>query len=210
MLSTCPSCLNQILHDDGVSQLNCECGEKFSPFLEMAATAPDERLSVAPPFSVENDVSAGVPTFADYSESEAAFAELRNFGEGLGNEVLSDSEQKNPPPEQLQKNQVPPSMPLAEATPIPAAPSSLSTCDTMISAGDTISGYQIDVFLNPISIWSHSALESEDPLQQAYKNLSEKAQKAGANGVISVRWSFTPDGSRILLTGTPVKCRKIG
>lgn len=230
MLSTCPSCLNQILHEDSVDQVKCECGEAFSPFL--SATPPvsfdssslmamSEKSSVQPvlegPLSEPSSNGTSpteTPSAFDYSESEAAFAELRTFGEGLGavdNELVQPSSSSPNTPTSTTSAPVSQSG-LPKAPPLgttPSSPTALSS-NCCITAGDSLDGYEIESFLAPLSVWCPSSVEAEDPLRQAHEMLAQRASSLGASGVVSVRWSFTPDGSRILLTGTPVKCRKKG
>lgn len=154
-------------------------------------------------------MSEKTPPFTDYSESEAAFAELRSFGEELGavDSQVSDMGQEpaplQPAASELQSAQQAPSISSSTLTAPPA-----ETGGCLITAGDSLSGFEIESFLSPLSIWCSASVDSEDPLKQAHEILSQRALKLGANGVVSVRWSFTPDGARILLTGTPVKCRK--
>lgn len=222
MLSTCPNCLNQILHEDGVLQLKCECGEQFSPFLaptedshlsqnfqlmSMGQQNPLDHQSSLQPFEDKNDVAPSSPS--DYSESESAFAELRNFGEALSSLGDSNTQIPSQPDNIAPKTTAPPTlvspMPSIEVATIQPPPGN-SEC--MITAGELFSGFHIETFLEPVSVWSPTTLDSEDPLRQGHQVLAQRALQLGANGVVSVRWSFTPDGSRILLTGTPVKCRK--
>jgi len=222
LLSTCPNCLNQILHEDGVLQLKCECGEQFSPFLaptedshlsqnfqlmSMGQQNPLDHQSSLQPFEDKNDVAPSSPS--DYSESESAFAELRNFGEALSSLGDSNTQVPSQPDHIDPKTMVPPTlmnpMPSIEVATIQPPPQN-SEC--MITAGELFSGFHIETFLEPVSVWSPTTLDSEDPLRQGHQVLAQRALQLGANGVVSVRWSFTPDGSRILLTGTPVKCRK--
>jgi len=222
LLSTCPNCLNQILHEDGVLQLKCECGEQFSPFLaptedshlsqnfqlmSMGQQNPLDHQSSLQPFEGKNDVAPSSPS--DYSESESAFAELRNFGEALSSLGDSNTQIPSQPDNIAPKTTAPPTlvspMPSIEVATIQPPPGN-SEC--MITAGELFSGFHIETFLEPVSVWSPTTLDSEDPLRQGHQVLAQRALQLGANGVVSVRWSFTPDGSRILLTGTPVKCRK--
>lgn len=222
MLSTCPSCLNQILHQDGDKTVRCECGEAFSPFLTMppvmdlnsgpSLMAMGEKHSVLDSLPMEparDPAAVESPSFTDYSESEAAFAELRNFGEGLGviNSDISENLQE-PAPSSPQASA--PDISKLEPSKQNFNPPDFTApaVNCLITAGDSLSGYEIESFLSPLSIWCSASVDSEDPLKQAHEILSARAQKLGANGVVSVRWSFTPDGNRILLTGTPVKCRK--
>lgn len=201
MLSTCPSCLTQVLHEDGVAQLNCECGETFSPFLIPVAEA-------------HTGLQAPIMAMGEnkYLESEAAFAELRDFGETLGDVLSSPAvsapeAQRAASDEQATPQVQMPNSPSASLNTFPTPGPLTSQC--MITAGDSLAGFGIDTFLPPISVWTPTSLEADDPLAPAYNSLSQKADQLGANGVVSVRWSFTPDGSRILMNGTPVKCRKL-
>lgn len=217
MLSTCPSCLNQILHEDSQSSVICDCGENFSPFLNvpplmdininspLMAMAEKGPTLDAPSPSLENPL--------EFAESEAAFAELRNFGETLLSEgkETPDYSSLQPPEEkeQVEKPSTEPFAPVAQTDSQPSwVPSTTSQSSCVITAGDQLSGYVLEAFLPPISIWCPAQAESEDPLKSAHDMLAKRAEQIGANGVVSVRWSFTPDGARILLTGTPVKCRK--
>ncbi|MBM4317924.1 MAG: hypothetical protein FJ116_10650 [Deltaproteobacteria bacterium] len=228
-------------------QLKCECGEQFSPFLaptedshlsqnfqlmSMGQQNPLDHQSSLQPFEGKNDVAPSSPSdysesesaFAelrnckndvapsspsDYSESESAFAELRNFGEALSSLGDSNTQIPSQPDNIAPKTTAPPTlvspMPSIEVATIQPPPGN-SEC--MITAGELFSGFHIETFLEPVSVWSPTTLDSEDPLRQGHQVLAQRALQMGANGVVSVRWSFTPDGSRILLTGTPVKCRK--
>ena len=238
MLSTCPSCLTQILHEDNAAQLMCECGEKFSPFLlpmseiENGASSHIMAMSQKQPLAPfnsdladlnedqlgsENPGSDKAPLEqnVDYSESELAFAELRSYGEHLGGGM--NLGEGSPSSIVSIPNAPPPNPNHLEHGSSKAAPKHFEnqvsqrseTTQCMISAGDSLSGYQIESFMAPISVWSPTTLEAEDPLAQAHSKIGIKASQMGANGVVSIRWSFTPDGTRILLTGTPVKCRKL-
>jgi hypothetical protein len=201
LLSTCPNCLNQILHEDGVLQLKCECSEIFSPFL-----APQSGLQ---PLDDNNDVAAVSPSVSDYSESEAAFAELRTFGETLNSAPAPDTHVPLTTENSAPKT-APPSThsnPVADVSVAATAPQA-GNSECMMTAGELFAGFQIETFLDPVSVWSQTTLEAEDPLRQGHQVLAQRVIQMGANGVVSVRWSFTPDGSRILITGTPVKCRK--
>ncbi len=224
MLSTCPICLTQILHDDANQEVECHCGEKFSPFLEptpagfaMGTQSGLMAMGEKHNFNLPNDIEPVVideapePTpFIDYSESEAAFAELRSFGDDLGKIETVDPIVASVPVAGLEpaptiiKNSI-----LEQKASVISSSSSLNTDSCLMTAGEGFSGYLIESFLSPLSVWCAVSGDAEDPLKAANELISERAIKVGANGVVSVRWSFTPDGARILLTGTPVKCRKL-
>jgi hypothetical protein len=224
MLSTCPSCLTQILHEDGAEQINCDCGENFSPFLAvppvmemelnsplMAVAGKSEAVRPSLEESIAPENASDSPLSANYAESEAAFAELRSFGESL--DPLSPNIPMAPEPQtRIEEPAQPGSANLQIVTSASSVQDNSSSMGQpcAMTAGDSLSGYEIDSFLSPISVLSTLSGDPEDPLKQAHATLAQRAQTLGANGVVSVRWAFTPDGSRILLTGTPVKCRKKG
>ncbi len=195
MLSTCPSCLSQISHKENESQVSCECGEKFSPFMR-----PDE-------WSTEmEDVSIGAPKFA---ESESAFQEIRDFGEGLDTPTtpkqapaqLEDSIDTMPMSEDLS--------PVSEKTTIARPIATTLVGNALITTATEISGYQIDSYLLPISLLSPLTEGAESPLDDAFHKIWEKAQQLGANAIIDLKWKIFPDGTRVLMTATPVTCQKL-
>ena len=73
MVSTCPSCKNQITHEDYLFEVACECGMRFNPFYD--ASGPNE----IPP-QVEAEPESAAPNF---SESRTAFQEIVQFGETM-------------------------------------------------------------------------------------------------------------------------------
>lgn len=210
MLSTCPSCLNQILHEDHRDSVVCECGENFSPFLtvspimEMNNSSPLIAMGEKNP--ILQDLGIEEHRESEFAESEAAFAELRTFGETLNSTESLPDAPLTPvaaPTENMNPNPV-----TSSAVPVASVVQN-NSLHLPITAGDQIVGYSIETFMSPISIWCAANTDSEDPLKTSYQLLAQRSENLGANGVVSVRWSFTPDGSRILLTGTPVKCVKL-
>lgn len=175
--------------------------------------AMGEKHNFSLPAEIEPPVIDPFPSTApliDYSESEAAFAELRSFGEDLGKIEPMAPIPASLPPVGLESDPMVIKMPVKESL-VSGVDSSISsnTDSCLMTAGEGFSGYLIESFLSPLSVWCAVSADAEDPLKAANELISERAIKVGANGVVSVRWSFTPDGARILLTGTPVKCRKL-
>jgi len=75
MLSTCPSCLNQIHHEDHLFEIICECGTRFQPFLTNTEAI------------AEPEPALGATSY----ESAEIFAEIRQFGETLIEPEVSPS-----------------------------------------------------------------------------------------------------------------------
>lgn len=194
MLSTCPSCLSQISHKENESQVSCTCGEKFSPFLR-----PEEWSSEM------EDVSIGAPKFA---ESESAFQEIRDFGEGLDSPVPVE---KTPAPSPsfdpiITTDEL---TPISEKTQVAAPITAGAAGSALITTSTEIPGYQIENYLLPISLLSPLTEGAASPLDEAFQKIWERAQQLGANAIVDLKWKIFPDGTRVLITGTPVTCQKL-
>jgi uncharacterized protein YbjQ (UPF0145 family) len=48
----------------------------------------------------------------------------------------------------------------------------------------------------------------ESPLEKAFQDLRDAALALGANAIIGIRCSLSPDNKRALLLGTPVRWEK--
>ena len=195
VLSTCPNCLSQVLHEDHIIDVSCECGAHFSPFLSIDSNAEHSSPHGA------TDEAAGKPEFRDFTESEQVFADIRQFGE-----TLEDSAPVQSPVTSALQTQV--SVPTTAKVIIHEPPN--PSGNLLMTSGDHLEGYQIDAIYQPLSTWSPVEINSEDPLKNAFETLWQKATQpqSHANAVVSVHWTFTPDGTRLLVSGTPVKCRK--
>lgn len=73
MISICPKCHHEIEHEDYLFEVVCSCGARFNPFMTSQDSAPKAEPGPQPP-------AEKVPAF---SESEAAFSAIRNYGEAL-------------------------------------------------------------------------------------------------------------------------------
>ncbi len=192
MLSTCPSCLSQVSHQESVSQVNCTCGEKFSPFMRTEEWSNEME-----------DVSIGTPK---YAESEAAFQDIRDFGDSL------EGEKAAAPPAAILET-VPdlgglePEMKEPVVAKTPFKPS-VSSGEVLMTANATLPNHRIENCHLPISVLVPLSEGSESPLDEAFQKIWEKAVQTGANGLIELKWRIFPDGSRVLLTATPVTCSK--
>lgn len=200
MITPCPQCKKQVEHEDFLFEVICDCGARFNPFMNMNEVPPLDGVEVAadPPTWQEPPAA---PT--NFAESQAVFAELKDFAEGniaeaapvdlntaLGNAPAAAFAA---PPTPLRER--PPAVPIA------------GDSEAILTSGDSLPGYRIDSYLPPISAVTELA-PTPNPLRKGFDALWEEALALGANGVVAVRWVLSPDGSRVVLSGTPVRCAK--
>ncbi len=183
MLSTCPNCKKEIEHEDFLFEVQCQCGSRFNPFMSMSEETPAE--VVATPVWENKDSTP------DYSESQSVFSELKEFAE---------TGAVTPPPS-------PPNA-TAELDSLPGATNSVEALDAILTAGDSLPGYQIDRYLPPVSAVAALDASEPNPLRPGFNALWSQALQCGANGIVAVRWVLSPDGTRVVLSGTPVHCSK--
>jgi hypothetical protein len=198
MLSICPKCKKEIEHEDFLFEVHCDCGSRFNPFMNLEP-APTDVAHAEPP-----SAGAGLdaPTWQDpmaeqpdFKESQSVFAELKDFAEGTMAEMAVPPLNLDGPPPAAS-----PSIPRA-----PGAPS-----DAVLTSGDGLPGYRIDAYLAPVSAVAALNPADSNPLRPGFDALWSHAVAEGANGVVAVRWVLSPDGSRVILSGTPVRCSKEG
>jgi hypothetical protein len=197
MLSTCPSCLSQVSHADHLFDVTCECGTHFSPFLNVDSGIESSNSPEAKPLTEFADTTP----LNDFSESNEAFADIRNFGEALG----SDNEPPVTPPPVAKTEKAAAKTAKTAETPLTAAP--VLTSSFLITRGSMLQGYEIETYLSPVSLWSDLEPTDQNPMKPAFSTLWETATKAGANAVIDIHWSLSPDCTRVLISGTPVRCQ---
>jgi hypothetical protein len=190
MESTCPSCGNQVTHEDHLFEVVCTCGTRFNPFYQMGDLPALDPST--PPVEGASDLS--LENFdQDYSESNNAFQELRDFGEGVPS--------ASPGPSATQaktKQSTEFSDPSAEPT---------QSIERRFTSGATFEGFRIESYFEIISLWGELT-EGPEPLKASLKSLWDLTLARGANGVVDFRWALSPEGTRVLLTGTPVRCAK--
>lgn len=187
MTSQCPHCKNSVEHEDYLFEVACSCGGRFNPFMGLTEIPPLDGVEVP-------------ETGAAFKQSEAAFAEIAQFATGdeaplapaLGAPEISPPEIVPPPP--------PPSA-------VPFAPRPTAG-EAILTSGDSLPGYQIQHYLPPVSAISELDTSAANPLKAGFDALWALAQAQGGNGVVAVRWVLSPDGSRVILSGTPVQCAK--
>jgi len=126
---------------------------------------------------------------SDFTESALAFKEIIDFGQSI--------------------DQVSKSVP--ETTPSPAKPTlptrTEEPTDFILSTGELGSAYRITQWHPPLSRMV-SLGDDQNPLEKALQELKETAQSQGANAIVGIRCSLSPDNRRALILGTPVRCEK--
>jgi len=213
MTSTCPGCNKQVEHEDHLFEVECTCGNRFNPFMlnsnmdippmepggmgMLDEHEPEPPPPSAPPPEIEAPTEPPQESLVSFEESAAAFQEVREFGETLVSGNLPEI--KSPPPS--------PGLPQATRTAATGVPIS---GDCLMTAGEQLSGYAVESYLPPVSVASDLNLQGGDPLKPAFEILWNQAKAAGANGVVALRWAMTPDASKVLLSGTPVRVTKLG
>jgi len=201
MESACPKCKKKMEHEDYLFEVVCsDCGMRFNPFYDKFSEGAEAG-------------SEPGPEATNFQESATAFQEIVNFGEALGTEVEAEDA-----PQSLDSNGLlpePGSELAATSTPPPRKFTSSQNDfvasgedSVLMTSGDTLHGYRVTTYFPPQSVWADSDSASDNPLDSGFHLLWEKCSTKGANGIVAVQWRFTPDGSRILISGTPVRCEK--
>ncbi len=134
----------------------------------------------------------------DFSESTNAFAEIRDFGEAV-------ADGKPPPPTPPPARQPLPNE--AQPVPNPVLKNSGGGASWLMTSGDLLQNHAIQEYLSPVSVLCELA-PGDNPMQPAFNALRTQAQKLGGNAVVAMRWSLSGDASKVLVSGTAVKCAK--
>jgi hypothetical protein len=201
MLSTCPKCKKQIEHEDFMFEVHCDCGTRFNPFMGLTET-PAETSAPAPSVPETptwQDPLASTEPESNYQESNSVFAELKDFAEG-------NLTAPSPSPSTPAFGQAPAAPSYPTSTSRPAG----SSGDAILTAGDGLPGYRIDAYLAPVSAAAELDSADPNPMRKGFDALWSQAVAGGANGVVAMRWVLSPDGTRVVLSGTPVRCTKEG
>lgn len=77
----------------------------------------------------------------------------------------------------------------------------------LMTSGDVLQNHTIQEYLSPISVLS-ALVPGDNPMAPAFTALRAQAAKLGGNGVVAMRWSLSGDASKVLVSGTAVKCAK--
>jgi hypothetical protein len=167
MKSVCPNCKKQLEHEDHLFEIQCQCGHRFNPFVNFSTQTESE---------------------SQFSESAAAFSDIRNFGETL---VENASE-------------VPLSQ-IAEQTRSKKVTVPLFNADFIFYAQAPNQNLES---MSPISLTVDINMEDPDPLDRGWTALKEKAMSLGANGIIPFPFHLL-SSKKALFSGIPVKINPI-
>lgn len=198
MTSVCPHCKTEVEHEDYLFEVQCtKCKSRFNPYFDASESNASEESAGAPSApEAEANPAVEPPAAAeaiDFSESNQTFAEIRDFGEGIS-QVTEEAKA-------TQKAAAP--TPPPSAPPRRAASVSVSDSDFFCTPGDSFPGISVTKYLAPVSLWCQLTEGEEEPLKAGLDRLATICQERGAAAAIGLRWSFSPDGSRVLLVATP-------
>lgn len=185
MISTCPSCLAQVSHEDHSFEVICECGVHFTPSITQ-----EDMPSLDDGLDRREFISG-------FNESESAFEEIRQYGEGIADG--KDPIMAKPQMANIEKISKPKDN-------ISVFPNSLpSSC--LMTSGDSLNGFQIEGYFQPVSVMG-VVDNHDDPLKPTLDHLWTKVSESGANALIHLKWRVSTDLTKVLASGIPVKCSK--
>ncbi len=192
-------------HEDYLFEVECKCGMRFNPFYDVktgdtGSTTNAEDPGTGGDRSMENPLS-------DFSESRTAFQEIVQFGETMNEPPKPKA--KTPPtvPAPKATSKAPPISSLSSDTEV-SSMGSTSSADRLITNGPTVPGYENQTYFLPVSAWTST--DTDNPLGPGFETLWNAVVACGANALTCVHWKFSPDGTRILISGIPVLCVKVG
>ena len=190
MKSKCPTCKKEHDHEDFLFEVVCSCGIRYNPFMQDTGGGPAAESTPLQELSADS----GGGGLQNFSESNAAFQELREFGEGMGGGEPTAPSPKPSPSQSSSRSS-------GASTTI-----SVTVGDEMaMTCGETLAGRQIEAVLTPVSAAADWDAGSEDPLAQVFTALWKRALSRGGNGIVGLRWSFSPDG-KVVAAGTAIRC----
>lgn len=147
---------------------------------------------------VDSNVSSEKISFV---ESDTAFKELQDFGE---NAFGLNSQNEFEVPVEAQGLEVP----SESSNALNTAFSPESKIKYLMTEGQELPGYTIESIFPPISIGQAINLNDTDPLQPVFSELWKRATTQGANGVLQLKWVVSSDLTKVLVSGTPVSCKR--
>ncbi len=216
MLSTCPSCLNQVLHDDHIKEIRCtECGTVFPTVMhngEQDDTA--ENFEIEKPknepindlfTASKNDKNSEKKDAEDnFEESKLAFEEICNFGRNLE----SDEKPVEKKSEPLDEKKVAENFFEFQQEKNKTATQTEPNETRLITNGDFLQDFVIESYIDTVSSLSVLKETLEAPLSEAFDAIWNQAKAKGANGIISLRINLFGSPTKVLLTGTAIRYSK--
>ncbi|MFM8269747.1 MAG: hypothetical protein ACKN9V_06110 [Pseudomonadota bacterium] len=146
------------------------------------------------PFLTAQDSAQGEPAPSDFSESALAFKEIIDFGQSLNSSNTPENKQE------IRSMS-------GSVSKAPSSAPSESVTDFILSTVDLGSNYRVTQWCLPLS---RMVVLGDDyhPLEKAFQDLKEDAQKLGANAIVGIRCTLSPDNKRALILGTPIRCER--
>lgn len=202
MTTTCPKCKKPIEHEDYMFEVLCDCGARFNPFMNLEDSPPGD---LQPLESAVASAWQTSPSIGQFSESQALFNELQEFAEGTLVGGSPEHQAAAAAPAGTGEKPTPVPTPVSDA---PAAKPTPSGTPPIMTAGDSLPGYRVEAYLPPISAVTPLDSKDTNPMHRGFELLWSQALQCGASGVVAVRWVLSPDGTQVVLSGTPVRCSK--
>ena len=221
MLSTCPNCKRQIEHDDFLFEVLCQCGSRFNPFMvnegldplaglaepkEMSASQAGAALGGGGALGSSAAMATPAPDPASFQESNNAFQEIVNFGEGAADGGASSTGLGGALGGAASAPAANPfSTPAPAAAPRPVAAPLAEGTECPVSAADAIPGFRIEATFLPVSAMAPLDGAGGDPMRNAFQLLWQNISASGGNGCVALRWELLPNGSQVVVSGIPVR-----
>ncbi|MBY0369393.1 hypothetical protein K2X33_01825 [bacterium] len=159
-------------------------------------------------FEVRCDCGSRFNPFMDasntFEEGQAALEEIAQF-------ALGQQTSEAPAAAHAAAGGSPSEPPVAEVRSAPTAAftaRTVSDSEPILTAGDSLPGYRIENYLAPVSTSADLDPNHNHPLKAGFDALWAQAVASGATGIVAMRWVLSPDGTRVVLSGTPVVCTK--
>lgn len=144
------------------------------------------------PFLSASENSAPELDTSDFSESALAFKEIIDFGQSM----------EKPPSAESPIGKVV-SAPVSRAPQIPIE----TTTPFIWTTGELGAAFRITDWFVPLSRMILLG-DDQNPLEKAFHLFKEESMQLGANAMIGIRCSLSPDNKRALIMGTPVRCER--
>ena len=193
MDSLCPKCKKNITHEDYLFEVQCPCGTRFNPFMGVEG-------GQAPPSEIQSDDGPIAMSELDddsFKESTNAFKEIQDFGELM--------------PPMKAAGAIPFLKPeLAVEVPVSRTLSVAPDDNFVFSSTPHIEGHVTESYLLPVSVQSEIDTKASDPLKDAFLLLKKRAQDQGANALVEFQWKVSADGTRVFVSGLPLRVKRSG
>ena len=191
MDSKCPKCKKMITHEDFLFEVQCECGSRFNPFMGLESS--------------DNALDTGDSGPDSFKESKSAFEDIQQFGETMP-EAIPEPKSTSGGMEQLETSGGGNSMGVPELD--TSSPLTANDGGFIFSSAPHLDGYRTEAYLMPVSVQANIDTSAQDPLKEAFLLLKKRAESQGANAIVGFQWKVASDGSRVFVSGLPLKVKR--